>query len=85
MELSIGEIITAGSFLVGAATALGALNYRVRILEKGEKLETVRTDQGRRIGDMEDRVAKLEGFMLGARYRRKTRPHGGEAEPDKET
>lgn len=83
MDFSVGELVTAGSLIAGVAAAFGALSYRLRALEKqpnsGEldkKVEAVRTSQGLRLGDLEDRISKVEGFMLGVRYRKKTKPAG---------
>ena len=83
MELSIGELIGAGTLLAGTAAAWGALSFRIRILEKGEAWRASSRDQGVRLGDVEDRIAKIEGVMLGMKYRRKpTKPHGLPEEPE---
>lgn len=83
MNFTIGEVVTIGTVIAGVAAAFGALSHRLRAVEKqpstsdlGVKLETIRTSQGVRLGDLEDRVSKLEGFMMGAKYRRKTKPGG---------
>ena len=77
VELSIGELIGAGTLIAGTAAVWGALSWRLRLVEKGDTWRASARDQGVRLGDVEDRCAKLEGFMLGLKYKRKpTRPQG---------
>lgn len=66
--------------LMGVAAVWGAMVWRTGRLESDLKvaqknatglsdrlvaLETSRTDQGVRLGKVEDRIAKLEGFQTG--------------------
>lgn len=71
MDVSIGELIGAGTIVAGVAAAFGTLSYRIRALEKGEPWRDSAKSQGTRLGEVEDRCAKLEGFMLGMKYKRR--------------
>ena len=88
MNVDPGALAAAALLpLIGGAIAWGATQARLRTLEKRceelkgldktvakveATLEDARRDQGRRIGDVEDRCAilggRLEGFEKGVRY-----------------
>lgn len=93
MTVDPGALIAAALLpIIGGAIAWGASQARLRALEKRceelkgldkqvnrleATLEDVRRDQGRRIGDVEDRCAvlggRLEGFEKGFAAGRRTR------------
>lgn len=75
MTFSIGELITGGTLLAGIAATWATFNHRLGNLQ--EKLDDIRKDQGQRIGVVEDRIAIIDGYIMGAsRYRKKTKPQG---------
>jgi len=74
MDVSIGEIVATLTAVAGAGATWGMMNHKVRAI--AETIERTRTDQGRRIGVLEDQIAELRGFILGTRHRKKTKPQG---------
>lgn len=93
MNLDPSILLAAGIPLLGLAATWGSLSTRIRYLEReagkidplvklveglNTKLEDVRNNQGKRIGDVEAAVAvlkgKFEGFEMGRRTR--TAAHG---------
>lgn len=96
MNLDAGTLWTAGAALAGIASTWGVLSRRVRALEEqlGEikdlrervtaadkTIDFVRTDQGRRLGDVEKTanalVGRFEGFAQGFGAGRRTRTAAG--------
>jgi hypothetical protein len=71
MTFTTGEIIAGVTAIVGIATTWATLSLRVKGLD--DKLDGKSKDQGTRLGILEDRIGKLEGFVMGTRYRRKTK------------
>lgn len=80
MNFEPGTLITAVAAIAGIGSTWGVLNRRVRVLEEqlravkdlGErvttadaKIEFVRTDQGRRLGDLEKSTNALAGRFEG--------------------
>lgn len=78
MDVSTGEIVATVTALVSAGAVWGGFLAKVKAIQ--EKIETTRTDQGRRIGVLEDQIAELRGYVMGARHRKRTKP-GGEPTP----
>jgi hypothetical protein len=74
VDVSIGEIVATLTAVAGAGATWGMFNHKVKAI--AETIERTRTDQGRRIGVLEDQIAELRGYVMGARYRKKTKPHG---------
>jgi hypothetical protein len=88
LDVSAGELITAGVTLATLAATWGALGLRVRRVEQDgatklelkaldEKLEEVRRLQGERLGVVEKKadglIGKFEGFQAGFATGRRTR------------
>lgn len=97
MDLSTPTIVTVLGAFAGIVSTWATLGYRVRALEQSRKeleqlkekaskldetIEFVRTDQGRRIGDLGDQVKELRGEVrgfrdgFGAGRRSRTAAHG---------
>lgn len=74
MDVSAGEIVATVTALVSAGAVWGGFAHKVKSIQ--EKIEATRTDQGRRIGVLEDQIAELRGYIMGARHRKKTKPTG---------
>jgi hypothetical protein len=93
MGISVSVVLAVALPFAGVCVAWGALMWRVGRIEKDlakledlpgtvsavdAKIETVRTSQGVRLGEIKGRVDKLEGFQAGyAAIRRKTRANEG--------
>ncbi len=97
MDLSTPTIVTVLGAFAGIVSTWATLGYRLRALEGERKalraleekvgelaktLEHVRTDQGRRLGDVGDQVKELRGEVrgfrdgFGAGRRSRTAAHG---------
>ena len=59
MNVDVSTVIAFGAAVAGIATTWGAARARIAALE--QKLETVRTDQGKRIGALEKTTERLVG------------------------
>lgn len=77
MNVEPSAIIAFSAALAGIAATWGALRGRIAALE--DKIESVRTDQGRRLGELEKTtntlVGRVDGFVQASR-RARTAAHG---------
>lgn len=72
--MSTANWLTLIAAVVGPAFTWGAMQARLKVAErKVEALERSREKQGERIGDVEERVATLEGATGAHRVRSRTR------------
>lgn len=65
MDISVGELVAAGTALFGTGATWATLSHRLK-------------DQGRRIGRFEGELKELRGFVMGAQQRRKKTKAEGE-------
>jgi hypothetical protein len=78
MNVDVSTVIAFGAAIAGIATTWGAARARIAALE--QKLETVRTDQGKRIGALEKTTERLNGRWEVLRLRTRTAPGGMKVE-----